>query len=182
MAVRTRARPAPEPRPLAATASVDTPVGRVAITVADGHVVRVGWIAADGPPRPLPPDVPLLGEACAQVAAYFARRLERFDLPLDPAGTGFQRQVWAAMQEIPYGTWRSYGDLAELLNSAARAVGRACGQNPIPIIIPCHRVLASGGRLGGYSGAGGRTTKLALLAHEGALLPLEPRLPEEPEG
>lgn len=177
MAPRTRTPP--EPRPVAATASVDTPVGRVAVTVADAHVVRVGWIAADGPPREVPPDEPLLEEACAQLAAYFDRRLTRFELPLDPAGTGFQRQVWDAMQDIPYGTWQAYGDLAGALNSVARAVGRACGQNPIPIIIPCHRVLASGGRLGGYSGAGGRTTKLALLAHEGAMLPLEPLQPAD---
>lgn len=177
MATRPRNRPAPERRPLTATTSVDTPVGRIAITVSQTHVVRVGWIDAEGPPRPLPPDAPLLAEAGAQVQAYFERRLTRFDLPLDPAGTGFQRQVWQAMQEIPYGTWRAYGELSEHLGSVARAVGRACGQNPIPIIIPCHRVLASGGRLGGYSGAGGRTTKLALLAHEGAMLPLAPLQP-----
>ena len=177
MTGRKTARPAPEPRPQAATASIDTPIGRVAITVADDRIVRVGWISADGPPRAVPEGDVLLTEACAQVAAYFEKRLERFDLPLDPAGTGFQRQVWTEMQAIPYGTWRVYGDLAGAVGSVARAVGRACGQNPIPIIIPCHRVLASGGRLGGYSGAGGRTTKLALLAHEGALLPLAPLQP-----
>ncbi len=177
MAGRRPSRPAPEPRPLAATASIDTPIGRVAVTAADGHIVRVGWIGLDGPPRPVPADSDLLREACRQLAAYFESRLTRFDLPLDPAGTGFQRQVWTEMEAIPYGTWRAYGDLAEALGSVARAVGRACGQNPIPIIIPCHRVLASGGRLGGYSGAGGRTTKLALLAHEGAMLPLAPLQP-----
>mgnify|MGYP001282923006 CR=1 FL=1 len=177
MAGRKTPRATPEPRPLAATASIDTPVGRVAITVADGLIVRTGWIAADGPPREIPEEEPLLAEACDQLRAYFDQRLKRFDLPLDPAGTGFQRQVWVEMQQIPYGSWQVYSDLADRVGSVARAVGRACGQNPIPIIIPCHRVLASGGRLGGYSGAGGRTTKLALLAHEGAMLPLAPLQP-----
>jgi methylated-DNA-[protein]-cysteine S-methyltransferase len=111
---------------------------------------------------------PLLDEAARQLAAYFDGRLRDFDLPLAPAGTAFEGRVWTAMQAIPYGETRCYGDLAGATGSAPRAVGRACGKNPIPIVIPCHRVLAKGG-LGGYSGEGGLATKQRLLALEGAL-------------
>ena len=85
-----------------------------------------------------------------------------------PQGSPFETRVWAAMRQIPYGETRCYGDLADAVGSAARAVGRACGSNPIPIVIPCHRVLAKSG-LGGYSGQGGLATKRRLLALEGAL-------------
>ena len=111
---------------------------------------------------------PLLSEAARQLDAYFAGGRTDFDLPLAAAGTVFDRRVWAAMRAIPYGETRTYGDLAHLTDSGPRAVGRACGRNPIPIIVPCHRILARGG-LGGYSGAGGLATKTRLLALEGAL-------------
>lgn len=110
---------------------------------------------------------PLLNEAKAQLAAYFKGALKRFDLPLAAPGTRFQRACWNLMREIPYGNTRSYGDLADDLSSAPRAVGGACGKNPIPIIVPCHRVLASGGRIGGFSGGGGIDTKVFLLRLEG---------------
>jgi methylated-DNA-[protein]-cysteine S-methyltransferase len=116
----------------------------------------------------------LLVETARQIEAYFAGKLIKFDLPLRPAGSDFELSVWAAMQDIPYGETRRYGDLAAATHSAARAVGRACGRNPIPIVIPCHRVLGKGW-LGGYSGAGGVETKKALLTLEGALVP-EPAL------
>ena len=89
-------------------------------------------------------------------------------MPLAPAGSGFRQRVWQAMQAIPVGETRSYGALARALGSAPRAVGGACGANPIPILIPCHRVVAGGG-LGGYSGGAGLATKIALLKLEGAL-------------
>ena len=92
-----------------------------------------------------------------------------FDLPLAPEGTAFQKRVYAAMQRIPFGGMRSYGELAAELGSAARAVGGACGSNPLPIVIPCHRVVAAGGGLGGFSGGAGASTKTWLLHHEGAL-------------
>ena len=111
---------------------------------------------------------PLLSEAARQLDAYFAGKLADFDLKLRPAGSNFETRVWAAMQDIPYGETRCYGDLAATTGSAPRAVGRACGKNPIPIVIPCHRVLGKGW-LGGYSGSGGLRTKQALLALEGAL-------------
>lgn len=149
----------------AASAAVRTPVGRLVLAERDGALVRVSWsdAPADGTPTPL------LAEAVRQVEAYFAGRLRAFDLPLAPAGSAHDRGVWAQMRAIPYGETRTYGDLAAALAGIARAVGTACGRNPIPVIIPCHRVTAADGRLGGYSGAGGTRTKLALLELEGAL-------------
>lgn len=111
----------------------------------------------------------LLDEARVQVLAYFDCKLLNFDLPLAPSGTDFQNKVWAAMQKIPYGHTQTYGDLARQIQSGPRPVGTACGINPIPIIIPCHRVVAAQG-LGGYSGAGGLATKQTLLALEGQQL------------
>jgi O-6-methylguanine DNA methyltransferase len=89
--------------------------------------------------------------------------------PGGPEGTAFQQRVWRALSAIPFGETRSYGELARELGSAARAVGGACGANPIPIIIPCHRVLAANRRLGGFSGGDGLSSKQQLLAHEGIL-------------
>jgi len=113
---------------------------------------------------------PLLDAVRRQLDAYFAGRPTAFDVPLAPAGTPFQRRVWRAMAAIPYGEVRTYGGLAAPLGSAARAVGMACGANPIPIVVPCHRVVAAGGRLGGYSGGEGAATKTFLLRLEGAAL------------
>ena len=143
--------------------SIASPVGRLTLDERDGALVAIRWSdeAASA-------DTPLLAEAARQLGAYFAGALDRFDLPMMPAGSPFDQAVWAAMRAIPFGRTRSYGELAAGLGSAPRAVGRACGRNPIPIVIPCHRVLAQGG-LGGYSGAGGVATKHALLALEGAL-------------
>ncbi len=114
----------------------------------------------------------LLREAEKQLGAYFAGRLQVFDLPLGPAPTSFQVRVRAAMLAIPAGATRSYGELAGDIDSKPRAIGQACGRNPIPIIVPCHRVLAAGGAIGGYSGGGGLTTKRRLLELEGAHLKL----------
>src|SRR3954451_653766 len=118
--------------------------------------------------RPAGNGSPLLAEAARQLQAYFDGKLSHFDLPLAPAGSPFEKCVWSAMQKIPYGETRCYGDLAADIRSAPRAVGGACGKNPIPIVIPCHRVLAKGG-LGGYSGAGGLDTKQTLLRLPGGL-------------
>ena len=111
----------------------------------------------------------VLERAAAQLREYFLGERRRFDLPLAPQGTAFQQRVWQALYAIPFGETRSYGELARELGSAARAVGGACGANPIPIIIPCHRVLAAKGRLGGFSGGDGLSSKRQLLAHEGIL-------------
>ena len=143
--------------------SIPSPIGQLTIDEADDAIVAIRWADA-----PAGNGSPLLAETARQLAAYFDGRLSRFDLPLAPSGTEFDRRVRAAMQKIPYGETRCYGDLATMIGSAPRPVGRACGHNPIPIVIPCHRVLARGG-LGGYSGAGGLVTKQRLLAIEGAL-------------
>ena len=104
-----------------------------------------------------------------QLNRYFDGEIDDFDLPLDPPGTDFQKKVWSEMLKIPAGQTKSYGEIAKILNSAAQPVGTACGANPIPIIIPCHRILAAGGKMGGYSGLGGLETKTALLRLEKAL-------------
>lgn len=145
--------------------AADTPVGRIVVQEAEGAIVRVGW----GPPPPSPDATALLRAAVDQIAAYFNRELRDFDLPLAPQGSAFERAVWDEMRRIPYGATRRYGDIAAVIDGVARAVGGACGANPIPILIPCHRVVAAGGRLGGYSGRGGAATKRALLVLEGAL-------------
>jgi methylated-DNA-[protein]-cysteine S-methyltransferase len=142
--------------------SIRSPVGQLTIEEADQAVVAIRW--AD---TPAGNGSPLLAEAARQLDAYFERRLTAFDLPLAPAGSPFETRVWQAMRTIPYGETRCYGDLAGMIGSAPRAVGGACGRNPIPIVIPCHRVLARNG-LGGYSGAGGLDTKRRLLALEAA--------------
>jgi methylated-DNA-[protein]-cysteine S-methyltransferase len=138
-----------------------TPIGDLTISAEDGAIVALDW----GRGRDQE-DTPLLREAAAQLQDYFDGLRTGFDLPLAPQGSPFQQRVWQALREIPAGETRSYGDLARLLGSSARAVGQANGRNPIPIIIPCHRVVAAGGRLGGYSGGDGASTKRILLGIE----------------
>jgi len=151
--------------------SFPSPVGELTVTEQDGAIVSLDW----GSKRGGAPNA-LLDQAKAQLDAYFSKKIKAFDLPLRPQVSGFQARVLRVMQEIPYGKTKSYGDLAAWIGSAPRAVGGACGANPIPIIIPCHRVIAKSGDLGGYSGQGGATTKRRLLVHEGAdlgVLPLD---------
>ena len=148
------------------TLSISSPVGNLILAEERDAIVAIHWSDEAGGNGS-----PLLVEAARQLDAYFAGKLRDFDLPLRPAGSEFETRVWAAMQDIPYGETRSYGDLAAATGSAPRAVGRACGHNPIPIVIPCHRVLGKGW-MGGYSGQGGLKTKEALLALEGALAPM----------
>ena len=147
---------------------VGSPVGRLALE-ADGEVLTgVRW-ASDGETSRDKPS-PVLKEAARQLERYFARRLHSFDLPLAGKGTPFQKSVWKMMCEIPYGETATYGGMAMALGSGPRAVGMACGRNPIPIIVPCHRVLGSGGKEGGFSGGQGLPTKRQLLAIEGVVL------------
>jgi methylated-DNA-[protein]-cysteine S-methyltransferase len=147
---------------------VDSPVGRLALE-ADGDVLTgVRW-TGDGERTQDKPS-PVLEEAVRQLDRYFARRLKAFDLPLAGRGTDFQKSVWKMMREIPYGETVTYGGMAMALGSGPRAVGMACGRNPIPIIVPCHRVLGSGGKEGGFSGGRGLPTKRQLLAIEGVVL------------
>ena len=141
-----------------ASLSFRSPIGPISVHEKNDRIAVVGWRdVEDAEPTPL------LDDAVSQLKAYFAGDLTEFDLPLAPEGTNFQKQVWEAMYTIPYGETWSYGELASRVGTAARAVGGACGANPIPIIIPCHRVLAANGRAGGYSGRGGLKTKTALL-------------------
>ena len=147
--------------------SIPSPVGELTITEDGDAIVAISWVDSPGE-RLAGNGSPLLAEAARQLDAYFAGKLTRFDLPLAPSGSPFETRVWTAMAEIPYGETRCYGELAEMVGSAPRAIGRACGRNPIPIVIPCHRVLARAG-LGGYSGSGGLATKRHLLTLEGAL-------------
>lgn len=139
-----------------------TPLGSIWVEVAEGAVVRLGWGAV--PDRAA---VGLLRDALDELGAYFAGRLQVFSVPVRPDASGLTARALAAMQAIPFGQTRTYGDLAHELSGPAQAIGQACGANPIPILIPCHRVLGASG-LGGYSGAGGVETKVALLKHEGA--------------
>ena len=150
-------------------AFVDSPIGRLTLESEDNALISLGWIVndlAESQPKP----EPVLIDATRQLKAYFAHRLTRFELPLRPRGSGFQQRVWGAIAAIPFGHTRAYGDLARVVGSAPRAVGQACGRNPIPIIIPCHRVVGAAGNLTGYSGADGVTTKQFLLRLEGVSL------------
>lgn len=112
----------------------------------------------------------LAAETARQLAAYLADAAFSFGLPLRPSGTPFQRRVWEQIAAIPTHQTRAYGDIARTLHNAPRAVGQACGANPFPVVVPCHRVLASGGGLGGFARQNGGfllDVKRWLLAHEG---------------
>lgn len=154
--------------------TVPSPLGSLSVAVQDGAIARLDWGgrgARNAAPDQPPETAALLAEAARQLAAYFTDGQFRFDLPLRPAGSDFQRAVWDFMLAIPAGETRTYGQAAEATGAVARAVGGACGANPIPVIIPCHRILAAGGEAGGYSGKGGLNTKRWLLRHEGAYVP-----------
>ncbi len=138
-----------------------TPLGDITLSEEEGAIVALDW----GRGRDQTP-TPLLREARDQLHDYFDGRRLAFQLPLAPHGTPFQKRVWAALTRIPPGETRSYADIAREIASAPRAVGQANGRNPIPILIPCHRVVAADGALGGYSGLDGPATKRFLLDHE----------------
>ena len=145
---------------------VNSPLGSLTLSERGGAIIALDWHTA----RPTAA-TPLLRRASEQLAEYFAGQRQVFDLPLAPQGTPFQQSVWQRMMQIPYGHVMTYGALAHAVDSAPRAVGGACGRNPIAIIIPCHRVMGGSGALTGYSGAGGINTKQFLLELEGALTP-----------
>jgi len=123
-----------------------------------------GWVEAQD-------STPLLLRAEAQLQDFLDGARRSFDLPLAPAGTPYRRKVWQALIDIPYGEVRTYGQIAAVVGGSPRSVGQANGSNPIPLIIPCHRVVA-GSHLGGYSGGDGADTKRWLLALEGGAGPL----------
>ncbi|WP_416139698.1 methylated-DNA--[protein]-cysteine S-methyltransferase [Halomonas sp. HK25] len=146
-----------------------SPLGEI-LLCAEPEGLRRLTLAAEGRPDPegAHRDDDALVEARDQLLAYLAGRRRSFSLPLAPGGSDFQRQVWAALLRIPWGKTRTYGELARRLGreGAARAIGTANGANPLPLLIPCHRVVAAGG-LGGYSG--GPALKRRLLELEGSL-------------
>ena len=151
--------------------TIDSPVGRLLL---GGDGERLTRIQFQSGPRPLQPQAHWIeaarpfAAAIAQLEAYFTGRRRAFDLPLAPAGTAFQLSVWRALRSIPYGETISYGELAHRVGNprASRAVGLANGANPLPIVVPCHRVIGANGALTGFGG--GLPTKQALLALEGA--------------
>jgi methylated-DNA-[protein]-cysteine S-methyltransferase len=148
---------------------LDSPVGRLLLACRGGALTEIRFLDGPAPESPDPAwsfaerlDV----DAVAQLDAYFAGDLQVFDLPLAPEGTPFQQDVWNALQEIPYGETTTYAAIAQRIGrpDAVRAVGAANGRNPLPIVLPCHRVVGSDGSLTGY--AGGLHIKQALLALE----------------
>lgn len=142
------------------TGTLDTPFGPVSLRESAGRIVALDWRPAERAPTALE------AEGLRQLAAYFAGERQAFDLALD-WGEGLNAAVRRAMAAIPFGETRTYGEISALVGAPAQAVGQACGANPIPIIIPCHRVLGAKA-LGGFSAPGGVETKVALLRHEGA--------------
>ena len=150
---------------------MNSPVGELRIVEHDGAISAIEYSPfrdQDGRPRGArQDDHPVLVEAVSQLTAYFARELKEFDLPLAPVGSTFQKSVWDQLLQIGYGDTASYGEIARRLgksNAASRAVGLANGSNPIPIVIPCHRVIGANGTLTGY--AGGIERKQTLLELE----------------
>ena len=141
-----------------------SPVGPLTLLGTEEALTRIifadTWWDAEGP-------VPVLEQAANELEEYFAGKRQTFTLPLDPEGTAFQRQVWEELRKIPYGQTASYGEIAARIGKpgAAVAVGQANSKNPIPIIIPCHRIIGTNGKLVGYTG--GIHIKKALLAVEG---------------
>ena len=153
----------------------DTPVGKM-MAIGDDAALHFVHLPGSFDDVSLPIDragTPgAVGETVDQIEAYFDHRLKTFSLPLDPKGTDFQRRVWLALAEIPYGQTESYGQLAERVGNpkACRAVGLANGRNPIPLVLPCHRVIGSNGSLTGYGG--GLDLKQRLLDHERESVPV----------
>lgn len=142
-----------------ASAALETEIGWIEISADHDSITRLYW-------RGVKPvrlqSSPLVKEAARQLHAYFEKRLTKFDLPILADGTGFARDVWDVMLQIPYGETLTYGDVAAKLQAPAQAVGQACGQNPIAIVIPCHRIVGTNW-LGGYSSELGTDAKSYLL-------------------
>ena len=163
----------------AAFATMASPAGELTLVAEERGLAAILWPADDGARVRLDrgvddPGRPVLVAAMRQLEEYFAGSRRTFDLPLAPRGNDFQRRVWALLRDIPYGATRSYGQLATSLGSVglARAVGAANGLNPLSIVVPCHRVVGSGGELVGYAGG---------LDRKRFLLGLEAEQPSGPE-
>lgn len=146
--------------------TLSSPFGALTVFEADGALVAVEWGAASEGET-----TPLLRRVREGLLRYFDGGVLGDDWPLAPEGTPFQQRVWTRLRSIPHGSTVSYGGLAMELDSGPRAIAGACARNHLPILIPCHRVVAAGGGLGGYSGGDGLETKAALLRLEGVRLP-----------
>lgn len=154
-----------------ATATIPAPTGDLTLIASDTGLAAILWdddaaMQARYSPRREESDHPVIAATVCQLEEYFAGTRTTFDLPLDPVGTDFQRDVWRALLTIPYGETRSYADIARAIGrpTATRAVGAANGRNPLPIVTPCHRVIGSNGTLTGFGG--GLPNKQLLLALE----------------
>jgi methylated-DNA-[protein]-cysteine S-methyltransferase len=149
-------------------AVIDAPFGKVGLRADEASLREIVYLSDEY--GSIEPVTPLLKEAAAQIRRYFETPAMRFDLPLFVGGTEHQRRVWQGISKIPAGQVWTYGQLAREIGSVPRAVGQACGSNPWPIVIPCHRVVAAGG-IGGFAHHPGegfyRNVKRWLLAHEG---------------
>lgn len=155
-------------------AIVAAPGFALGVSCDDDEITGIEFLEA----RPeVAPTTPLAAEAVRQLQAYLADPAFVFSLPLQAAGTPFQRRVWAQIAAIPLGRVETYGQLAKNIKNAPRAVGQACGANPYPLVVPCHRVIAAGGGLGGFNRHGGGfllDVKRWLLHHEGIALAATP--------
>ena len=153
-------------------ACLRTPFATLGISTDGKHVTGIRYLAPSHPAR-APKRDSIAHLACVQIQAYLENPAFEFELPLRLAGTRHRLVVWEAMQRIPAGRVRTYGEVARELGSSPRAVGGACGANPIPLVVPCHRIVAAGGDLGGFMGVRAegfeRSIKRWLLEHEGAL-------------
>jgi methylated-DNA-[protein]-cysteine S-methyltransferase len=152
---------------------IESPIGRLLLAGTQRSLLRIEFANGKGVRGPRPEwreDRLGFADVVAQLSEYFAGRRREFELPLDPVGTEFQQRTWSALRRIPYGVTASYGDIARAIGkpTAVRAVGAANGRNPLPIVIPCHRVIGSDGSLTGFGG--GTDVKRALLRIEGSLL------------
>ena len=145
----------------------DTPLGQMALAEESGALTRL-FLPGEGILRLVSRETPLLSKGRDEILAYLRGERRSFDLPLDPMGTPFQQAVWAELRRIPYGETRSYAQVAAGIGKpkAVRAVGQANHRNPLPIFIPCHRVIGASGKLTGYGG--GLDLKEKLLELEGA--------------
>lgn len=152
------------------SAILPAPFGAIGARLLGARLAGLDFLAPGT--APLPPATPLLEHLAAELDAYYADPTHPFDLALAPSGSAYRLRVWQALREIPAGQTRTYGELARQLGSGARAVGQALGDNPLPILIPCHRVIAADGGLGGFNHAGNGYSievKRWLLKHEGML-------------
>lgn len=151
-------------------AVMETPIGPLGIRVDGEGITAIDFLPQSA--KPISPATPLAKRAVRELAQYFSDAGHSFSLPLHGEGTDFQHSVWRLLRQIPLGQVWTYGDIARRLNSSPRAVGNACRRNPLPVVVPCHRVLSAQG-LGGYAGeTRGRNMEIKcwLLAHEGVSL------------